>query len=83
MDEVNHQIVEAVVLTNEIVLANAAPVSQGVVLQAQALSLSLLMQNAVTHQFAGAQIADAAVASACAAIIEAGAKTPVAKKPKR
>jgi len=73
MAEVNAQIIDSVTVTNTAVLANAPSQSQGVALEAASYSISLLMLNAVTNQFAGSQIANASVVSSCTGIIKAGA----------
>lgn len=68
---VNHAIVEAVTINNERILKDSIAESQGVVNEAFAHSLSLIMHNSGTEQFASSQTANAAVASTCAAIINA------------
>lgn len=68
---VNSQIVEAVNITNERVLADSVTESQSVINESYAHSLALFMHNATTTQFAGQQTANAAVATTCSAIIAA------------
>lgn len=70
-DQVNKQIVDAVVVVNERLLVDAVSESQGVTLESYAYSISLFMINAVSTQYSAAQIANAAVATTCAEIIKA------------
>jgi len=72
--KVNEQIFNAVHINNNRILADSVAESQGVVNQAVAHSLALILHNAGTEQFAGSQTANAAVASTCAAIINAARK---------
>ena len=72
-DSVNAQIVDSVNVTNTSVLANAPSESQSVTLEAAAYSISLLMINAVSTQYAASQIANASVVSTCTGILKAGA----------
>jgi hypothetical protein len=59
---------------NTTILANAPSAAQSVTLEAAAYAISLLMINAVSNQYAGSQIADAAVVTTCTEILKAGAK---------
>jgi hypothetical protein len=59
-------------LVNERLLSDAVAESQGVVLEAYAYSLSLFMINSVSTQNSSAQIANAAVATACTELLKAG-----------
>jgi len=72
-DSVNAQIVDSVNVTNTSVLGNAPSESQSVTLEAAAYSISLLMINAVSTQYAASQIANASVVSTCTGILKAGA----------
>lgn len=68
-DSVHPKIVDSVLVTNEMVLGDVVAESQGVTLESLAHSISLVMQNAQSTQYASQQVAGAAVASACAAIL--------------
>lgn len=68
-DEVNKQIVESLVVTNERVLSDAPVQSYAVTIESYAYSISLLMMNAVSTQNSAAQIANASVVTACAEIL--------------
>lgn len=70
---VNAQIIDSVLVTNTSVLSNAPSESQSVTLEAAAYSISLLMLNAVSTQFAASQIANASVVSTCTGILKASA----------
>ena len=70
---VNAQIIDSVLVTNTSVLANAPSESQSVALEAAAYSISLLMINAVSTQYAASQIANASVVSTCTGILKASA----------
>jgi Killing trait. len=70
-DQVNSQIVDSILITNERVLGDAVAQSQAVTDESYAYSLSLLMINAVTTQNAAAQIANAAVVTTCTEILSA------------
>jgi len=72
-EPVNAQIMDSVLVTNTSVLANAPSESQSVTLEAAAYSISLLMINAVSNQYAASQIANASVVSTCTGILKAGA----------
>jgi hypothetical protein len=72
-DQVNKQIVDAILVTNTEVLGDAPAESQGVTVESYAYSLSLLMINAVSTQNSSAQIANASVVSTCTEIIKAAA----------
>lgn len=71
IDALNEKVLEAIIITPERVIGDAVPGSFAVTLESFAHSLSLLMHNAGTAQFAGSQTANAAVVSACAAILKA------------
>jgi hypothetical protein len=71
---VNAQILESVLITNHSVLGHSPETSQGLLNGASSYSISLLMLNAVSTQYAASQIADASVASTCSEILQAGAK---------
>ena len=75
MAKVNEQILDAIIVTNEIVLSDVVAESYSVVAESFAHSLSLVMINHGTEQFAGSQTANAAVVGACAAIISAAKST--------
>ena len=70
-DKLNQEVVDAVLVTSERVIGDAVPGSFAVTLESMAHSLSLIMHNAGTAQIAGSQTANAAVVSACAAILKA------------
>lgn len=72
-EPVNAQIVDSVLVANTSVLGNAPAESQSVTLEAAAYSISLLMFNAVSNQYAASQIANASVVSTCTGILKAGA----------
>ena len=72
-EPVNAQIIDSVNVTNTSVLGNAPSESQSVTLEAAAYSISLLMINAVSTQYAASQIANASVVSTCTGILKAGA----------
>lgn len=72
-DEVNAQIINSMVISNETVLSDSVAESQAVTLESYAYSISLLMMNAMSTQNAAAQIGNAAVVSACAQILKATA----------
>lgn len=72
-DEVNRQIVEAVSLTNYGVVGQAPAQSEAFTNESYAYSLSLFMLNSVSTQYAGAQVGNASVATACAEILKAAA----------
>jgi hypothetical protein len=72
-DQVNGQIVDSVLVTNERILGDAVAESQAVVLESYAYSLSLFMINAVSTQNSSAQIATASVVATCTEILKAGA----------
>ena len=67
--EVNRQIVESIVVTNESVLSDAPVQSYAVTIESYAYSISLLMMNAVSTQNSAAQIANASTVTACAEIL--------------
>jgi hypothetical protein len=69
--ELNPLIIEAIVVNNDRILIDSIAESQGVVNEAYAHSLALIMHNAGATQFAGSQTANAAIAATCAAIINA------------
>lgn len=70
---VNSQVVDSINITNERVLGDVVAHSHGVALESFGHAISLLMLNAVTTQNASAQLANAAVVSACSEILNAGA----------
>lgn len=72
--EVNSQVVDAVNIANYTMLANTPTATQGFLSGAASYSISLLMLNAVSAQFSGAQIAEATVVTSCAGILKAVAK---------
>jgi hypothetical protein len=74
LDAVNAQTFDAMLTTNTTVLMNAPAAAQSVTLEAAAYSISLLMINAVSNQYAGSQLANAAVVSTCTELLKAGAK---------
>jgi len=74
-DILNPQVLDATLVTNEVVLGHVAAESHGVALEAAAYTLSLLMMNEVSTQYSASQIANASVVAACAEILKA--TTPV------
>ena len=73
-DQVNAQALNSMLATNTAVLGHSPETSQGLLNGASSYSISLLMLNAVSSQYSGSQIAEAAVVSSCAGILQAGAK---------
>lgn len=73
-DTVHPQVVESMAITNQTVLSHSPDASQGVVNEASAYSISLLMINAVSEQYSASQITNAAITTTCAEILKAGAK---------
>ena len=70
-NELNEQVVEAVIASNLSVTGDAVSQSRAVGLESLAHSLALIMHNNGTAQFNGEQVAGAAVASTCATILNA------------
>lgn len=73
-DTVSPQSLEAVLLNNFMVVGHSPETSQGIMNGASSYSISLLMLNAVSTQYAGSQVAEAGVVTTCAGILKAGAK---------
>ncbi|NEO78751.1 RebB family R body protein [Moorena sp. SIO4G3] len=71
-DQVNSQITDSVTQINTSVLAIAPAQSMGLVYQTMAHSISLTMQNAVTHQNAMQQINTSIISTACQRIMSLG-----------
>ena len=71
----NADTLESVIVNNELVLGSAPAESQGVTLESAAYSMSLLMMNAVSTQYASSQILNASVVGACAEILKASQTT--------
>lgn len=66
---VNPQVVDSVTTVNTSVLAVAPGQSMGLVYQTMAHSISLSMQNAVTHQNGMQQVNSAVISTACQRIM--------------
>jgi len=73
-DTVHPKIVESMAIANQTVLSYSPESAQGVVNEASAYSISLLMINAVSEQYSASQITNASITTTCAEILKAGAK---------
>jgi dihydroorotate dehydrogenase len=73
-DSVHAQAIDGMLVTNHTVVGHSPETTQGLVSGAASYSISLLMLNAVSTQYSGSQIAEAAVVSSCAGILKAAAK---------
>ncbi len=74
-----HPVVGTAATMNAQNLSASAVESQGVVNEALAHSLSLMLHNAGATQYAGSQTANAAIASVCAVIINSASPAPNGK----
>ena len=72
-DTVNSKALDSMLAANHAVLSHSPETSHGLLSGASSYSISLLMLNAVSAQYSGSQIAEAAVVSSCAGILKAGA----------